>query len=241
MRNWFPFTDYDFYGYLASGFVLLFAADYVLTDGSLMIREDWAFVEVVLAVAVAYFTGQFVASPSSILLEHWLARRVLRPPTALLLAVVPARRVDRFLARRVIGRYYEPLPEATRNLILKNAAAAHGSSIEDARGDPEAVFGLAFVEARKSADTRQRMDDFRNQYGLNRNMSFTAIVASALFLGQAVLAGDSRSYLLAALAFVLALGLFARFLKFYSAFAAEILRAFAYSSPPSSNGSLNES
>jgi len=50
MRNWFPFTDYDFYGYLASGFVLLFAADYVLVEETLMLRQDWAFVEIVLVV-----------------------------------------------------------------------------------------------------------------------------------------------------------------------------------------------
>ena len=53
MKNWFPFTDYDFYGYLASGFVLLFAVDYVFTDGIMRRREKWTGVKSVLAVAVA--------------------------------------------------------------------------------------------------------------------------------------------------------------------------------------------
>lgn len=95
MRNWFPFTDYDFYGYLASGFVLLFAADYVLVEETLMLRQDWAFVEIVLVVSVAYFVGQMIASPSSLLLEHWLARRVLQSPLSLMLSAPPTRWIER--------------------------------------------------------------------------------------------------------------------------------------------------
>jgi hypothetical protein len=228
MRNWFPFTDYDFYGYLASGFVLLFAADYALTGGAIMLRKDWTFVETVLAVSVAYFAGQIAASPSSVLLEHWLARRVLRPPIALMIGAAPMRKIDSFLAKWVVGRYYEPLPEATRTTILEKAAAAQGKSVEEIAGDPEAVFGPAFVAARQNEDARQRMDDFRNQYGLNRNMAFTALLSTALFLGKVFYDGDDRTYLFAGFALLLAVGLFARFLKFYSAFAGEVLRIYAF-------------
>ena len=231
MRNWFPFTDYDFYGYLANGFVLLFALDFALTGGDIMLRDKWTFVEVVLAVCVAYFTGQIAAAPSSVVLEHWLARRVLHPPTALLLAMVPMRGVDRFLARWVVGRYYEPLPETTRSAILEKAAAATQAATEDLASDPEAVFGPAFAAARKSQDASQRMDGFRNQYGLNRNMSFTALLASVVFLANAIISSHAQSVAWAALAFLLAVGLFARFLKFYSAFAAEVLRTFAFVEP----------
>ncbi|MCH8276726.1 MAG: hypothetical protein IIA50_04195 [Bacteroidetes bacterium] len=36
MRNWFPLTDYDFYGYLASGFTILFAIDLAFNGGAVM-------------------------------------------------------------------------------------------------------------------------------------------------------------------------------------------------------------
>lgn len=229
MRNWFPFTDYDFYGYLASGFVLLFAADYAFTGGSFMLRDEWSFVEIVLAVAVAYFVGQIVAAPSSVLLEHWLARRVLRPPVALMIASAPPRRIERFLARYVVGRYYEPLPEAIRQAVLDKAAKATNSAVADIEHDAEAVFGSAFSVARRSEDASRRMDDLRNQYGLNRNMAFTALVAWLLFLGKAVANGASDAYIVSALSILMAIGLFARFLKFYSSFGAEILRTFAFS------------
>lgn len=228
MRHWFPFTDYDFYGYLASGFVLLFTVDFVLTDGSIMLRRDWTFVEIVLVVALAYFTGQIAAAPSSIVLEHWLARRVLRPPIALMLAMAPMRRMDRFIARCVVGRYYEPLPEATRRTVLAKVAAANNVPVEEVATDPEVVFGPAFAVACKHEGAKQRMDEFLNLYGLNRNMSFTALLACGLFFGKAISSCDSQSYTWSGLTLLLAVGLFARFLKFYSAFSAEILRTFAF-------------
>ena len=236
MKNWFPLTDYDFYGYLANGFVLLFVVDYIFSGG-VMGRENWTFVQIVLAIAVAYFAGQIFAIPSSIVLEHWLARRVLRPPTALLVGAVQMRRIDWFIARWMVGRYYEPLPEATRRMILEKAAAATNKAIAEIESDPEAIFGVAFTVARRNEDTRQRIDAFRNQYGLNRNMAFTALISACLFFGKAWSDEQSEVHLFAAFASILAaVGLFIRFLKFYSTFAAEVLRTFAFSTHNAHDG-----
>lgn len=234
MRNWFPFTDYDFYGYLASGFVLLFAADYVLVEETLMLRQDWAFVEIVLVVSVAYFVGQMIASPSSLLLEHWLARRVLQSPLSLMLSAPPTRWIERFVGCCLVGRNYQPLPESTRSRISEKTAIA------DLGNDPEAVFAPAFVVARKNEDTCRRLDEFRNQYGLNRNMAFAVLCVAALFLGDSAIGGDRQSYLFSGLSLVFAVGLFVRFLKFYSSYAAEVLRTFAFSGPEPATGGPNE-
>ena len=236
MKSWFPLTDYDFYGYLANGFVLLFVVDYIFSSGAIMGRENWTFVQIVLAIAVAYFTGQIFDIPSSIVLEHWLARRVLRPPTALLVGAVQMRRLDWFIARWMVGRYYEPLPETTRRIILEKAATATNKDSVEIESDPEAIFGVAFTVARRNEDARQRMDAFRNQYGLNRNVAFTALISVCLFLWKAGNDDESRAYLFAAFALILAVGLFIRFLKFYSAFAAEVLRTFAFSTHNANDG-----
>ena len=201
-----------------------------------MIRQNWTFVEIVLAVAIAYFTGQIAAIPASILFEHWLARRVLRPPTALMIGAAPIRKIDKFIARCVVGRYYEPLPKATRDVILQKAAAANKKSVDELVSDPEAVFGVAFTVARQNEDARQRMDIFRNQYGLNRNVAFTALITACLFLGKTPKDGELGTSYLTVFALILAVGLFSRFLKFYSAFAAEVLRTFAYSTTNTNDG-----
>lgn len=228
MRNWFPFTDYDFYGYLASGFTLLFVLDFVITGGNLMIRETWTFVEIVLVVSLAYAAGQIAAVPSSIILEHWLTKKVLYPPVSILIGVVTPRRRERFAARFFVGRYYEPLSQSVRQSILARAADATGKPADRLMTDPEDIFQPAYTVARTVPDARERMDHFRNQYGLNRNMALVALVAAPMLAIRAGMLDDDASWLWAGLAAVFGMGLFARFLKFYCAFAAEVLRTFAF-------------
>src|SRR4051794_34978690 len=88
MKSYFPFTDYDFWAYLASGCLLLFSVDYAIMGGRFMFREHWPFVEIVLAVSLAYAVGQLSTSLSSPILEHWLARSVLYPPISLQVGLV---------------------------------------------------------------------------------------------------------------------------------------------------------
>ena len=95
---------------------------------------------------------------------------------------------------------------------------------------------MAFTVARRNEDARQRMDAFRNQYGLNRNVAFTALISACLFLGNVCNDDESRVYLFAVFALILAVGLFIRFLHFYSAFAAEVLRTFAFSTLNANDG-----
>ena len=90
------------------------------------------------------------------------------------------------------------------------------------------VFGPAFSVARQNDDIKRRLDDFRNQYGLNRNMAFVAFIAALLFSWKAKITGDIESVKWVLLAFVLSVGLVMRFVKFYAAFGAEVLRAYTY-------------
>lgn len=226
MKQYFPFTDYDFYAYLTSGLALLFALDYAGTGGSIMQRDEWSFVETVLAVSIAYIAGQFVASLSSPLLEHGFARHFLYPPVAVLLALSEPRWRERLLGR-LVGRYYEPFKPNVRKAIIERAATALKVESSEIR-DPEEVFQVAFPAARAVEDTRNRMDDFRNQYGFNRNAALVAFVAAVAIALRAWLLSDSNAWIWAGLSLAVGFGLLVRFLKFYSAFAAEVLRAFAF-------------
>jgi len=227
VKHWFPFTDYDFYAYLTAGLTVLFALDFSANHGAIMLREEWPFVQIVFAVAVAYLVGQIIAGFASMLLEHWLARRVLQPPITVLLELQKPRKREKFVNRWIVGRYYEALPPTYQVIILENVAAQLGLS-PDALKDPEEVFQVAFPVARSAADAAARLDDFRKLYGFSRNMSLAAAIAAGALIYRAVSSGDSSMYGWAAVIGLGSVALFARFLKFYAAFAAEVLRTYAH-------------
>ena len=173
MKNWFPFTDYDFYAYLTGGFLLLFAFDYSLNAGAIMLRTDWPVVQIILVVAIAYVIGQLLAGPSAILLEHGIARRFLRPPSTVLLGLKVPRARERFVQRWMTGRDYAPLSDRIIELIFSRAARTLGTKREQIT-DAEEVFQLAYAAARKIPDTAARLDQLRTLYGLRSLMPATA-------------------------------------------------------------------
>ena len=142
MKNWFPFTDYDFYAYLTAGLTVLFSIDVAVNHGAIMLRETWPVVQVIFAIAVAYIIGQIIAGIAAVVLEHWLARRVLQPPVTVLLALEKPRLRECLVGRWIVGRYYEPLPEGMRRNILSHVAAEIGVTPEAIK-DPEEVFQVA--------------------------------------------------------------------------------------------------
>lgn len=78
----FPFTSYDFWAYLASGFLRLGAIDLVL-DTQLLLKKDWTWVQIALAVTFSYVLGHLGASMSSMLYERGLLGKVLGYPNRL--------------------------------------------------------------------------------------------------------------------------------------------------------------
>jgi hypothetical protein len=228
MKQWFPFTDYDFYAYLTAGLFLLLGLDLAATGGELMLRPTWPIVQVVMLVAAAYVLGQLAAGPSSNLLEHFAARRLLRSPASLLLGLSEPRLAERMFSAIFIGRNYGPLPGAMRKRILDRTATTLGVP---AITDAEEVFQVAFPAARGSADAVARMDQFRNLYGFCRNISFVSLVSAICLALRAFLAPLPYSGWEAAAALVVCVGMFGRFLKFYADFAAEVLRSYHHALP----------
>ena len=121
-----PFTSFDFWSYLASGFLLLCAFDSAFAYG-LLGRKDWNVVEGVLAVSVAYVTGHVIASLSSLFLERGLVGKVLGRPSAGLFGKSKARKwVQKFF---ILSYYYEELPKEE---IARNVLASLGVPFERA-------------------------------------------------------------------------------------------------------------
>ncbi len=231
MRTWFPFTDYDFYGYLTSGSALLFAFDLAFNGGAIAFRPEWTFVQVVLAVALAYATGQIAAWPSSILLEHLFAHRVLRSPFNIQVRAAEPRLAERAVNALLTGRDYQSLGEDARQKMFERAAEITGQDASYYSEMPARLFQPAYEFAKAVPQTMGRMDHFQNLYGLMRNLAFTGFVSAVVFDLRAWAAGDAQLWTWAAVAFGVGLGMLVRYLKFYGAFASEVTRCFAYHDP----------
>lgn len=226
MNNRFPFTDYDFYAYLTAGMIVLFSLDFGISGGAIAFKDNWPFVHVVFAVAVAYIVGQITAGIASIVLEHWIARRVLRPPVAVMMGLGAQRIRERLIGRWIVGRYYEPLPKNIRLLIIRGVSRTLGKQPEQIT-DPEEVFQVAFPEARKMENAARRMDEFRKMYGFSRNIALAGLVGTGavVYRGATIERGDL--YWWGFVVFIVSVMMFGRFLKFYAAYGAEVLRTYA--------------
>ncbi len=226
MNNWFPFTDYDFYAYLTVGMIVLFSLDYGISGGEIAFKENWPFVHIAFAVAVAYIVGQITAAIASVVLEHWLVRWILRPPVAVMMDLGTQRTRERFVGRWIIGRYYEPLPENMRQVILRSVSRAIDRRPEEIT-DPEDVFQTAFPEAYKEESAARRMDEFRKLYGFSRNIALSGLVGTGAIVYRGQDSGPDSLYWWGFIVFCMSVMMFGRFLKFYAAYGAEVLRTYA--------------
>ena len=226
MNNWFPFTDYDFYAYLTAGMIVLFSLDYGTSGGAIAFKDNWPFVHIVFAVAVAYVVGQITAALASNLFEHWIARRVLHPPVAVMMGFGERRVRERLIGRWIVGRYYEPLPKNMRLLILQGVSRRLGKEPRDIT-DPEDVFQVAFPAARKIENAAGRMDEFRKLYGFSRNIALAGLIGSVAIIYRGGTIERDDLYWWSLVVFLMSVMMFGRFLKFYAAYGAEVLRTYA--------------
>lgn len=210
-----PFGVYDFFAYLSSGTVALVALDHVCRTGLLTQVHITPLVAVVLVIA-AYVSGQIVAHFSSFLLERLFVGKLLHRPSALLLGDEP-----HFLFLEwLFPNYHRSLPASTK-IRIREQAAARGF---DAEG--EALFLHAYANVTASEKAQARLDEFRNQYGFARNMSF-AFIASALMLAIAHCFGDTLQLGFIALVFGAGITLFYRYLKFFRQYSYELFLRYA--------------
>lgn len=216
-----PFTSYDFWAYLSSGFLLLFVADWVF-ETRLLQRETWSIVPGVVAVSCAYVAGQLVASMSSTVFEKILVGKLLGYPRNNLFGVYSVWG----WVRKVLPGYYQPLPKAAQIAAIEKGKLVGVSS------PGESLFWPAFTYSKSAAVVMGRMNDFLNQYGFARNIALVAFLDAGL-LYWSFRWGDGPADRLHWCygALVVGFGMTLRYLKFFRLYAVEVFTSYAYAKP----------
>ena len=216
-----PFTSYDFWAYLSAGFLLLFAIDNT-AGTNLLLRDSWTVPQGVIAFSVAYVVGQIVGSLSSWVFERGLVGRVLGYPRSILFGDLQSSKSPAWL-RGAFGAYFQPLPVEVQAAVHSKATKAGVNQVGDA------MFLLAFSNARLTPAVMARLDNFLNLYGFSRNTALVGFIDAAIFCASYLRNDSSAERLLwSGASLVIALGMLLRYLKFYRLYAQEVFTSFAY-------------
>jgi hypothetical protein len=225
LKQWFPLTDYDFYAYLIAGMLLIGAVDYTLGGGVLVHKTQWSVAEGLFWVAIAYLVGQISAAPSSALLEHLVARKWMHSPADVQLGLQPRNLFERLFAAMFAPREYAPLAGSIQTKALDRATVETGQMRDTLTGD--AVFQTAFHPVRQIGDTATRLSVFINLYGFSRNVAFASLISFALLAFEEIGHPARTTELFLVGSAVLFVGMFGRFIKFYAAYSADVIRSYA--------------
>lgn len=174
----------------------------------------------VLLVVVAYLTGQVIANVSGFLIESKLVAEGLGRPTVHLLGA------DEKKLAALFPGYYRPLPAVTQQRVLTRAQAEAGITSVD-----EGLFFHCHALVKRQPVALERLNTFLNLYGFCRNVCMALlIVAPALVLGIVLGTADTGQIgpgWWATAAFVAAVGMFYRYLKFFRQYGVELFTTFA--------------
>jgi hypothetical protein len=216
-----PFSTYDFFGYLANGFVILCATEYAFFGTSLAER-DWKVGHAVFYLVLAYIIGHIVANISSYLIEHLIVRERLKSPEDTLFE--PQQKTWRSFFFPI---FYQPFPPETQKRILE--VAQKNGFDKPSRG----LFLHAHGVAKQDRATLERLTSFLNLYGFCRNVT-TGLIISAIILVIGALIDvrrwteiDNYKLAWAGAALVGAVGMFYRYLKFFRHYTMEVFNSYA--------------
>ena len=217
--NKIPFDPYDFFGYLASGLLIIVGMDLVLGFPHVL-GHDFKVVDSALLVIVIYVVGQIIATPAKALLEEFLLGKVLGKPSINLFQEKKPR-----IPGFIFPAYYQSLPKQARKKILTKARN-------------KGVIGIGedlFLHVRYSQavlrDEKliEKLNSFLNKYGFNRNLCFSTLLVGIAMLLKAYLLPQNNPELAkyAITAIVTAILLFYRYLKFYRQYSYELFNTYA--------------
>ncbi len=217
-----PFTVYDFFGYLAAGFVLLVAVDYAFELGWLL-GDEFGLVVGIFWIVVAYITGHIVANVAGHVLEGWLVRKKLRSPEETLFADEKPK-----WRSRLFPGHHKALPLETRERVLAKARTRAKLS-EPTR----ALFIHCHPIVLREEVARAHLESFLNLYGFCRNVCLALLLAAVVLLvgilTDPVRSGSSGEHAGWAIGAALAgaVGMFYRYLKFFREYTIEVFRTYA--------------
>jgi hypothetical protein len=213
-----PFSVYDFFGYLASGLVVVAAADFAFHGGS-GLSGSLGLPAGLLWIVIVYVIGHIVSAFSSLLMEDGLVRRFLGPSEVVLFRDKPNTKRG-----KLFPGYYRPLPLETRQHVKDRAGID-----EPGRG----LFLLCWGRVMGNAQLAERLNTFLNLYGFSRNTSMAAAIASVILFASVIINRQlGPTYTLPRLGWGVA-ALFAsaallyRYLKFFRHYTLQVFVLFA--------------
>jgi len=225
-------SDYELFGHLSQGFLLLAGVDAVFGT-NLILNTGWELPTGVAITFLAYVAGHIVASPSSLLLERGLARGALGSPLRHLLSG----RNPRWWQNFFFPGYFRSLPtNLVQTVALRLRTSVQAMTDESA----DSVFWQMYPVVKGDEATKERLATFLRLYGFCRNTAFvalilgTSLIVTTFTTGPMLPAYPEVSRLVVALA-VLGAGyiLFLRYLKFYRAYTVEVTSSFVrLTNPP---------
>jgi hypothetical protein len=213
-----PFDPYDFFGYIASGLLVLVGLQLVL-GFPVVLGRDFKPVDLALLVLAVYVAGQAVAGLAKAILEDLIVGRLLQKPSINLF------RTSRPWVRWVVlPGFYTPFPPEIQASIRAKMAQDHGSF----PADGEARFQQVRFSATVLNNERliKKLDSFRDKYGFNRNVSFTSFLVGAALLVKTHIAWDQDLFRYGWLALIVGLLLFYRYLKFFRQYSYEMFNVY---------------
>lgn len=213
-----PFDPYDFFGYLASGLLVLFAGERLFGFPRVLGGGLGLFDSALLLLAV-YVAGQIVATPAKAILEDLVVDKILGPPSVVLLAEKKPP-VKAFL----FPGYYKPLPEVTRKKVLEKAAR-EGVSLAGEELFSHVRYGRDVI---RNAPLVADLSTFLSRYGFSRNLAFTSTIVGLAFLCKSLLTTDHNLFKYAVAATIAGILLFYRYLKFIRQYSFELFSVYGW-------------
>ena len=214
--NRLPFDPYDFFGYIASGLVLVVGMEITLGFPQVL-GKDLKAVEVVVLILAVYVAGQVLAGPAKAVLENLIVDKILKRPSINLFRARPPA-----MGRFLFPDFYRPLPPTIQNKILEKTNQGR----EQPEG--EALFLDVRYDPIVLSDEKlmKKLDSFRDKYGFNRNLSFTLLVVGIALLTKFRVMNDPLALRYGVTALVVGILLFYRYLKFFRQYSFEMFNVY---------------
>jgi hypothetical protein len=210
-----PFNPYDFFGYLASGLLIVVGMQKVAGFPEVL-GHDFKIVDGAVLLLAVYIAGQLMATPAKAFFEDGIVDKLLKRPSTNLFEHKKRR------LRFVFPGFYKPFPEHIRNKVLKKAED------EGVKVTGESLFlHVRFSESvRNDEKLMSRLNSFLNQYGFNRNLAFTSLVVGVALLAKARFGAEPELTKYGITAVVAGILLFYRYLKFFRQYSYELFNSY---------------
>lgn len=218
-----PFSVYDFFGYLSSGFLVIYTVDY-LYNKSALVNNSSSIINIIFFIVVTYILGHLMAHSSKALLEDFFLRKVIKSPEV---HMFTKKYFSKFWSSLFPGNFKE-LPGSTQNRVLERARSAGVDIVSNEISAYRGLFFHCHALVKKDGPTMQRLNTFLNLYGFCRNISVTLLSISALLLVNFLFDMSNTGYcVLSAVSFLSAYGMLLRYLKFFRHYTAEVFMSYA--------------